>query len=52
MIEVKGIGGKRKLLIENYREFLRVLETEGRNVFSASVETRKDITYFAIVLNK
>lgn len=50
MIEMKGIGGMRKLLIEHYGEFMDVLQREGNNVFSAGTETHKGITYFRIVL--
>lgn len=52
MKEVKGIGSKRKLLIEKHRDFIEVLEKEGQNVFSAGVETHNGITYFTVVLNK
>lgn len=52
MKEVKGIGSKRKLLIEKHRDLIKALETEGSNVFSAGVETYNGITYFAVVLKK
>lgn len=52
MLEEKGIGGMRKLLIEHYPEFMDVLKKEGRNVFSAGTETHGGITYFRIVLKK
>lgn len=52
MIEIKGIGSKRKLLIEKHRDFIEALEKEGRNVFSAGVETHGGIVYFALILNK
>lgn len=52
MIETKGIGSMRKLLIEHYPEFMEVLAREGRNVFSAGTETHDGITYFRIILKK
>lgn len=52
MIEEKGIGGKRKLLIERHSEFLNILREEGRNVFSAGTEERNGICYFRVILNK
>ena len=52
MKEVKGIGSKLKLLIEKHRDFIKILEKEGENVFSAGVETHDGIVYFTVVLNK
>ena len=52
MIEQKGIGGMRKLLIEHYGEFMDILKMEGDNVFSAGTEMHNDIIYFRIVLKK
>ena len=52
MIELKGIGGGRKLLVERYQDFRAILQKEGSNVFSAGTETHDHITYFRIMLKK
>ena len=52
MIELKGIGGHRKLLVERYQDFRAILQREGSNVFSAGTETRNYTTYFRVVLKK
>lgn len=52
MIETKGLGGMRKLLVEHYKEFRDVLKREGPNVFSAGTETHDHITYFRIILKR
>lgn len=52
MIETKGLGGHRKLLIERYTEFMKILHNEGDNVFSVGTETLDGIVYFRIVLKK
>ena len=52
MIETKGLGGMRKLLIENYAEFMDVLKREGANVFTAGTETINYTVYFRVILKR
>lgn len=52
MIELEGLGGMRKLLIERYSEFRDVLQREGNNVFTAGTETKNGVEYFRIVLKR
>lgn len=50
MIETKGLGGTRKLLIERYAEFMDVLKREGSNVYAAGIETVNHTAYFRVLL--
>lgn len=52
MIETKGLGGTRKLLIERYAEFMDVLKREGTNVVTVGVETINCTTYFRVILKR
>lgn len=52
MIETKGLGGMRKLLIERYAEFMDVLKREGSNVFTVGIETINHTTYFRVILKR
>lgn len=52
MIELEGLGGMRKLLIERYAEFMEVLHRECNNVFTVGVETYRNTTYFRVVLKR
>lgn len=52
MIETKGIGGTRKLLIEHYDEFMEVLKKEGPNVAYVGIETHNFVSYFWIILKR
>ena len=52
MIELKALGGMRKLMIERYDEFMKILHREGDNVFTVGVETYRNTTYFRIVLKR
>lgn len=52
MVETKGIGGCRKLLIERYSDFMDVLKKEGQNVAYVGTETHNLTTYFYVCLKK
>lgn len=52
MIETKGLGGMRKLLIERYAELRDVLKREGSNVFTVGTETINHTTYFRVILKR
>lgn len=52
MIETKGLGGMRKLLIERYADFMDVLKREGSNVFTVGTETINYTTYYRVILKR
>ena len=50
MIETKGLGSTRKLLIERHAELMDVLKREGSNVYAVGIETVNYVEYFRVIL--